>query len=41
MTISVDTDGDGKPEATFPVKWFVMALTAILTGCSAFGPMLL
>ena len=33
MVVSVDTDGDGDPEATFPVKWVLLVLTAGLAGC--------
>lgn len=36
MTVSIDTDNDGDPEATFPLKW-VAVFIAVLTGCSSFG----
>lgn len=31
MTISVDTDGDGTPDAVFPLKWIVLLASSILT----------
>jgi hypothetical protein len=33
MTIHVDTDGDGEPEATFPLKWAIIGLSISLTLC--------
>lgn len=33
MVVSVDTDGDGEPEATFPMKWALALLTVGLAGC--------
>jgi len=33
MTIQVDTDGDGKPDATFPLRWAITALTVLGTLC--------
>lgn len=34
MTISVDTDGDGEPDAHFPLKWLLF-LVPLLGGISA------
>lgn len=33
MTLNIDTDGDGEPEATFPLRWASLLLIAILTVC--------
>ena len=30
MTVSIDTDGDGTPDATFPLKWLLALLTPLL-----------
>jgi hypothetical protein len=31
MTISVDTDGDGKPDAVFPIKWALLLISSAIT----------
>lgn len=33
MTVQIDTDGDGEPEAIVPVRWVLILLTAGLAGC--------
>lgn len=38
MTVSIDTDGDGEPDATFPIKW-VLALIPLLLAMAG-SPML-
>lgn len=30
MTVSIDTDGDGTPDATFPLKWLLAVLIPLL-----------
>lgn len=37
MTVAIDTDGDGEPEATLPLKW-VLAVIATLVASSPFAP---
>lgn len=36
MTVSIDTDNDGTPDAVFPLKW-VLFIIAGLLGCSPFA----
>jgi hypothetical protein len=31
MTVSIDTDGDGDPDAVFPLKWLILLLPLVLT----------
>jgi len=33
MTIRIDTDGDGKDDATLPLKWAVAVLGALAAAC--------
>lgn len=33
MTIRIDTDGDGEPDATFPLKWATTVLALVATLC--------
>ena len=33
MTISVDTDGDGTPDATFPLRWGLVLMSAVAAAC--------
>lgn len=33
MTIQVDTDGDGEPDATFPLKWAMIGLSIAMALC--------
>jgi len=33
MVVHVDADGDGSPDATFPLKWVLVVLTAAATAC--------
>ena len=30
MTLNIDTDGDGEPDATFPLRWASLLLVALL-----------
>ena len=30
MTVSIDTDGDGDPDAVFPLKWLLILLPVVL-----------
>jgi len=30
MTVSIDTDGDGSPDAVFPLKWLLILLPVVL-----------
>lgn len=30
MTVVIDTDGDGEPDATFPLKWLVAFIAGLL-----------
>lgn len=33
MTIRIDTDGDGEDDATLPLKWAVVVLSALAAAC--------
>lgn len=33
MTLNIDTDGDGSPEATLPLKWVTLLLLVGLSMC--------
>lgn len=30
MTVQIDTDGDGEPEATIPLKWVLILIGGLL-----------
>lgn len=30
MTVSIDTDNDGNPDAQFPLKWLLILLPVVL-----------
>lgn len=40
MTIIVDTDGDGEPDAVFPVRWvaLLLGLGASICGVTGYIP---
>lgn len=40
MVVSVDTDGDGNPDAVIPLKW-VAAIVGVLMGACGFSRFLL
>jgi hypothetical protein len=35
MTIIVDTDNDGTPDAVFPLKWVILVITSLVTVITA------